>query len=197
MTNQVLRDGLEAMAARDRETRARLLAEGALYGDYAEVMARVHRENAEALAALVAAHGWPGIALVGLEGCRAAWLVAQHAIATPALQRRFLACLRQAAEAGDVPRRQWAMLEDRIRFNEGRPQRFGTVLDWNDDGELDCEIEDAERVDERRAAVGLPPFAEALAAHRAEVAAEGGAAPDDLADYRRRAENWARETGWR
>ena len=29
MTNQVLRDGLEAMAARDRETRARLLAEEA------------------------------------------------------------------------------------------------------------------------------------------------------------------------
>ncbi|MCB1910089.1 MAG: hypothetical protein KDH15_22220 [Rhodocyclaceae bacterium] len=188
---------LDAMAARDRETRSRLLEQGALYGDYAVAMERVHRENAEALAALVAAHGWPGRSLVGVEGCRAAWLVAQHAICTPDLQRRFRACLRQAADAGEVPERQWAMLDDRIRFNEGRAQRYGTVLDWNEDGELACTLEDPAAVDLRRRSVGLPPFAEALAAHRAEVAAEGGGPPEDLADYRRRAELWARRTGWR
>ena len=195
--NRALSERLQAMAARDHETRDRLLAEGALYGTYAIAMQRVHRENAEALAELIEAHGWPGVALVGRDGCRAAWLVAQHAIATPVLQRWFLTCLRQAAEAGEVPRRQWAMLEDRVRFNEGRPQRFGTVLDWNDAGELDCALEDPADVDSRRRAVGLPPFAEALAAHRAEVAAEGGHAPADLEDYRRRAAAWAKETGWR
>jgi hypothetical protein len=52
-------------------------------------MQQVHRENAERLDALVKQYGWPGISSVGLDGSRAAWLVAQHSICTPSLQRKF------------------------------------------------------------------------------------------------------------
>ena len=155
--NQQLLDELLAMAKRDSETRARLIADGKLYGDYAEEMQRVHRENAKQIDELVDTYGWPGIALVGLEGCRAAWLVAQHAICTPALQRKFHAVMEQAVESGDVPKRLLACLTDRIRFNESRPQLYGTVLAWNEMGELTCELEDPANVDARRTKVGLPP----------------------------------------
>ena len=188
---------LRKLAERDRRTRERLLAEGRLFGDYADEMQRVHRDNAAALADLVAAHGWPGRTLAGEEGSRLAWRIAQHSICTPGLQRGFLASLRRAVATGDAPPRQAAMLLDRIRFNEGRPQVYGTVFDWNERGELGCEIEDTAGVDARRAAVGLPPFAQSLAEQRAAVAAEGGAPPADFAAYRRRQAAWARRIGWR
>lgn len=195
--NAVLAERLRELVERDRATRAQLLAESRLYGDYADEMQRVHRDNAFELAQIVAAHGWPGIALVGEAGCRQAWTIAQHSICTPGLQRGFLDALRRAVAAGDAPAVHAAMLTDRIRFNEGRPQVYGTVLDWNGRGELGCEVEDPDDVDARRAGVGLPPFAQSLAEQRAAVTAEGGAPPSDYARYRRHADAWARRVGWR
>ncbi len=157
----------------------------------------MHRENAEVLDGLCSAHGWPGVFLVGLEGSRTAWVIAQHAICSPQLQRKFLRLLHDAADQGDAPLKQVALLTDRIRFNEGRPQIFGTVLDWGDHGELDCDLDDPETVDQRRAAVGLPPFHEELIAQRNEVKAEGGRPPEDYEAYRAAALAWAKEVGWR
>jgi hypothetical protein len=188
---------LEAMQRRDLETRTRLLEQGALYGDYAKEMQQVHRENAQQLDAIIAAHGWPGIAKIGIDGARAAWMVAQHSICTPDLQRKFLGLLQAAVAKGDAAPLQAAMLADRIRFNEGRPQLYGTVLDWDESGELNCEVEDPAGLDARRAALGLAPFAQDLALHRAEVAAEGGRAPQPFAAYREKALAWARSVGWR
>ncbi len=195
--NTKLLEELLALQRRDSDTRSRLLGEERLYGDYAEEMQQVHRENALRLDAIVAAHGWPGIPQVGREGARASWRIAQHAICTPDLQRKFLLLLVGAANRGEVPQRQVALLTDRIRFNEGRPQVFGTVLDWDETGELACEVEDPENLDARRLEVGLAPFQEDLATHRREVKAEGGHCPEDLAAYQRKADDWARRVGWR
>ncbi|MEZ5540582.1 MAG: DUF6624 domain-containing protein [Pseudomonadota bacterium] len=191
-----LREELLDLQRRDGATRARLLAAGRLYGDYAEEMQQVHRRNAERLAAIVAAQGWPGRTLVGTDGARAAWQIAQHAICTPALQRGFHVQLTAAVAAGEATPLQLAYLTDRIRFNEQRPQCYGLVLDWNAAGELGCVLEAPAGVDARRAAVGLPPFAEDLARQRAAVAAEGGTCPAEYAAYRARATAWAHRTGW-
>lgn len=195
MNNQVL-EKLRALQQRDADMRARLLHQGKLYGDYPMELQQVHRENAIALHEMVAVHGWPGIALVGLDGCRVAWLLAQHSICTPDLQRRFLELLLIASESGDVPKRQVALLTDRVRFNEGKPQIYGTVFDWNEDGELACDIEDPANVDRRRSAVGLPPFSEALEKHREAVQAEGGKPPQDFIAYQHQAREWASRVGW-
>jgi hypothetical protein len=55
--------------------------------------------------------------------CELAWLVLQHAIGSPDLQRWALPLLRAAAERRDVPASEVAMLEDQICVFEGRPQR--------------------------------------------------------------------------
>jgi hypothetical protein len=104
--------------------------------------------------------------------------------------------MEQAVESGDVPKRLLACLTDRIRFNENKPQLYGTVLDWNEMGELTCELEDPANVDARRREVGLPPFEEDLAKHREEVEREGGKAPENYADHRRKGREWARRVGW-
>jgi hypothetical protein len=195
--NEQLISALKSLKARDVETRERLLKEKRLYGFYDEELQHVHIENAEALGRLVAIHGWPGVSMVGLEGCRTAWLLAQHAICTPALQRRFLHELEVAAASGDAPTKLAAFLTDRIRFNEGKPQVYGTVLDWNESGELGCELEYPERVDELRQSVGLSSFEESLREHRTAVEAEGGRAPADFKSYRAAAIVWAKQVGWR
>lgn len=195
--NEELLEKLRGIEQRDSETREKLLREHRLFGTYTEEMQRVHRENAAELATIVSSYGWPGISQVGIAGCRVAWVIAQHSICTPELQRGFLRALEEAANAGDVPMQQVAMLTDRIRFNEGRPQVYGTVLDWDQSGELNCEVEDPENVDARRASVGLEPFAEGRKKHGRAVAAEGGRPPDNFEAYRDAAELWAKQVGWR
>jgi hypothetical protein len=184
------------MKRRDLEVRARLVGEGRLYGQYADEMQQVHIENARRLDAIVAKHGWPTLSLVELEGTRAAWLIAQHSICTPGLQRKFLALITEAARAGEVPKLQVAFLTDRVRAAEGRPQLYGTVLDWDKSGELSCEVEDPTNLDMRRQEVGLPAFADDLANHRREVEAEGVKPPADLAGWKHGKLEWAKRVGW-
>lgn len=195
--NQELYEALLALLEKDQATRQRLLKAGRLYGQYDAEMQAVHIDNAKALNDLVEQYGWPDIGLVGLEGCRAAWQLAQNSIMTPDLQRKFLNLLTQSAQAGDVPMRQAAMLEDRVRFNEGKPQRYGTVLDWTEQGALGCELENPQRVDEWRASVGLQPFAESLEREQRATRAEGGERPVDFEAYKQAGETWAKTVGWR
>jgi hypothetical protein len=114
------------------------------------------------------------------------------------LQRRGLVLLQEAAARGDVPPVEVAMLDDRIRCFEGRPQRYGTQFDWDEHGRISpLPIEDIEHVDERRAAVGLNPLEERIRQVRADIAEAHEAVPPDYAARRREMEAWARAVGWR
>jgi len=187
-----LRRELLALAAEDRRVRAELVEEGTLYDGYHPRMEAVHRRNAAFLASAIDRHGWPGAGMVGDDGADAAWLIAQHAIGEPDFQRRCLAALEDAAERGEVPRWQPAMVDDRIRVFEGRAQRYGTQLQAADDGTVHPHpIEDPDGVEARRRAVGLEPLAERLAK------AERVPPPKDREAYERGYEAWLRQVGWR
>src|SRR5689334_20169251 len=119
-----LRAELVAMAAEDAATRERLARDASLFEGYHAEMEAVHRRHAVRLRAIIAAVGWPGRSLVGEDGADAAWLVVQHAIGEPAFLRAMLPILQQAAADGEADPAGVAMLEDRIRVFEGRPQRY-------------------------------------------------------------------------
>jgi hypothetical protein len=190
---------LVEMAALDLRVREELARTGELFEGYHPRMAKVHRENAARLRELVEAIGWPTPARVGADASEAAWLVLQHAIGEPATMRGMLPVIREHARRGEVPGWQAAMLEDRVRALEGRAQRYGTQLDWDEHGELVPwpAVEEPETVDVRRAEVGLPALAEVLAEKRRDAAAEGQRPPVDLEARRREGEAWARSVGWR
>ncbi|HEX4954216.1 MAG TPA: DUF6624 domain-containing protein [Thermoanaerobaculia bacterium] len=190
---------LLTLAAADRALASRLAADGSLFQGYHPEMEALHRANAAQLREIVTAHGWPGRSLVGEEAAEAAWLIVQHAIGEPVFQREMLAVLQVEAQKGEVPAWQVAKLEDRVRSFEGRPQRYGTQFDWDEAGQMSPwpEIEEPEAVDERRAAVGLPPLAEAIASHCARAAASGALVPADLAARRREMDEWSLRVGWR
>jgi hypothetical protein len=188
---------LIAMAEEDQRVRAELLAEGVLFDGYQPRMAEVHQRNAQRLAAIMRDVGWPGRSVVGTRAADAAWLVLQHAIGDPSVMRRGLELVRVSAATGDVDPIQVAMLEDRIRTFSGLPQRYGTQFDWDEDGVMNPRpIEDAEHVDERRRAIGLPPLAEKLAEIREATASAGDRDPADAAARRREIDEWERSVGW-
>jgi hypothetical protein len=195
-TLDTLAADLVAMAEEDQRVRAELLAEGVLFDGYQPRMAEVHHRNAARLAAIMAEVGWPGRGVVGRDAADAAWLVLQHAIGDPPVMRRGLELLR-SLPPGEVDPIQVAMLEDRVRTFSGRPQIYGTQFDWNERGELQPRvIEDAAHVDQRRAAIGLPPLSEKLREMREALGRDAEKTPADVMARRREIDAWERSVGW-
>jgi hypothetical protein len=189
---------LVGMAEEDQRVRADLAWDGHLFRGYHPKMAEVHSRNAERLRDIIDQHGWPGRTLVGDRGARAAWLIVEHAIAYPQLMRSGLELIRDASRQGEVSQAEVAVLEDRIRVLEGRPQLYGTQYDWDDHGEMSpLPIEDPGGVDARRLAIGLPRLGESTKRVRDGTRAAGELPPADLQQRRQEAETWARMIGWR
>jgi hypothetical protein len=183
---------LIAMAEHDRKVGEELAASGALYQGYDPRMAVVHENNVRRLQEIMTQVGWPTERLVGKRAAEAAWLIAQHAIAHPQFQRSCLKVLAVAAREHLVPAWQPAMLEDRIRVFEGRPQLYGTQLEPDEHGNMRPHtIENPERVDERRRAVGLEPLAERLARAKPQPL------PVDRERFEHDYREWLIAVGWR
>jgi len=121
----------------------------------------VFQANLEWMRVVLAQHGWPGRRLVGDEGSHGAWLLLQHADQDTALQHTALRLLEGAVRSGDASARDLAYLTDRVRVAEGRPQVYGTQLEYDGRG---CASprpsEERARLDARRASVGLEPVAQ-------------------------------------
>jgi hypothetical protein len=195
---EAIRLELIAMVEEDRRVRTELATDGSLFQGYHPRMRAVHDANAARLTMILDQYSWPGEPQVGREGAEAAWLIAQHAIAQPALQRRALSLLQAAAGRGEVPPLQAAMLQDRIRIFEGLPQRYGTQFDWDETGELSpLPIEDPAAVDQRRRSVGLGPLATDLEARRSVLRESADRPPPDWAARQREMADWCRQVGWR
>lgn len=198
MLNQMLRDELLRMEQDDLELRAELARDGSLFQGYADRMAALHRRHNARLHEILREHGWPGRSVVGEDGASAAWLLLQHAVLDPGLMRSALPLLERAVRAGEAEPRHLALLVDRIRVLEGRPQFYGTSHDWDRDGRMSPRpIEDPAGVEERRRQVGLESLAENTRRLRAQAAAEGQSPPADYEERQREMNDWARSVGWR
>lgn len=193
-----LRDELIRMAEEDLRVREELAADGSLFEGYHPRMAEVHRRNGRRLFEIIDQYGWPGKTLVGEEGADAAWLIVQHDIGNPKLQRRSLTLLREAVARSDAPALQLAMLTDRVCVLEGKPQIYGTQYDWDENGEMSpCPVENPEQVDELRESIGLIPLKEDTRQKRVAVLQGSEKPPRDLKARRREMQRWARAAGWR
>ncbi|MEO8589818.1 MAG: DUF6624 domain-containing protein [Flavobacteriales bacterium] len=108
-------------------------------------------------------HGWLSARVVGTTGNSALFLVIQHADITT--QEHYLPMMRDAVEKGNAWGSDLALLEDRVALRQGRRQVYGSQVGRDSDsGDYYLSpLEDPDRVDERRAAVGLEPLAGYLA----------------------------------
>lgn len=195
--NKTLHEEIIKMKEVDLSFRDSLLKRGSLYEGYDEEMETIHLQNAKRLDEIIQSYGWPGKSLVGKDGADAAFLIAQHAISSPQLQRSFLKSLSEAVNKGEATKLQEACLQDRILYNEGKPQRFGMLFDWNENGQLSTELDSIELANERRKKLGLKTVQEATEIHRKEVVDEGGGPPKDIKKHSQLASEWAIIVGWR
>lgn len=149
---QSYRTAILRYAERDQAMRQQYLAGGGVWD------ASLDAELTEFLRTIVAAIGWPTIRMVGKEASTAAWLLLQHSPDIDFMEH----CLElmKAAPRGEVALRDIAFLEDRVCLLRGRPQIYGSQFQGRGKTLRLYLVEDAERLDERRAAMGLPPFAE-------------------------------------
>ncbi|WP_329430147.1 DUF6624 domain-containing protein [Streptomyces anthocyanicus] len=122
--------------------------------------------NTNVLRRILAEHDWPGHRLVSLDGSRAAWSIALHSDHDLFFQRAATRLLERAGQSNDALVHHWAHLHDRTLINTGQDQEYGTQLLLRADGIELCPLRAPASVDKRRAAVGLPPLAIALAAVR-------------------------------
>jgi hypothetical protein len=155
--NEELRTELLARADRDQTAR-KSLPPAQRDARWEQVIAPVDRANTARMREIVAEYGWPGYALAGTDGAHAAWLLVQHA--PDDFQEECLPLLENAVARGDAAPRDLAYLTDRVLMQRGEPQVYGTQY-LIVDGRLNLwTVRDPDRLDQRRAALGLPTEAE-------------------------------------
>ena len=142
-----------------------------------EKMAAIDRDNLDWFKGVVREKGWPGLSMVGRDGATGAFLIAQHATGDLDFMAECLPMLAEAHQAGDAEGEWVALMTDRLLIlKDGKEQRYGSQLETRDGRLVPQPIEDEAHVDERRAAMGMPPLAEYLKLANA-MQAPGPAAP--------------------
>lgn len=105
-------------------------------------------------------YGWPSSEIVGGSNF-AIWEVIQHT-SLEAIEK-YLPLFHKAATDNELNKSFVAMMEDRCDMWRNRPQKYGTQLIRNDNGEnVPYNLLDPEKVDEWRKEMELPPIKDYL-----------------------------------
>lgn len=156
-----LRNELLQMGDADTKARDAVINDGGKDPALSKAAYDVDGRNLPRIKQIDAEHGFPTLAQVGSDGVHAAWLIVQHADRDPGFQTHVLEELHARPDHGGVDAQEYAALTDRVLLAQHKPQRYGTQIDPKGfkDGELKPRpMEDADHVDQRRAAMGLPPL---------------------------------------
>ena len=119
------------------------------------------RKNTGFLKKLVSENGWPTISKVGERASGNAWLLVQHADHDPAFQLKALRLMEPLVAKGEVSKRNYAYLYDRIMLKLVGMQKFGTQFGSCEKGVRQLRpLEDEKRLDEYRVSHDLEAIAE-------------------------------------
>lgn len=152
--NAALAAELRTMAAADKALRERWMKDQQNQALRDEVRATDAKHVAR-LDQLIAAHGWPGISLVGFNGMNDAWLIAQHGGRD--YVPRVLPLMYEAVLKGELDESLYGTSLDRVLTYQDKPQMYGTQFKPGS-----CEpypIDDPANVDARRKRAGMEPLA--------------------------------------
>jgi len=127
-----------------------------------KIISAIDRDNVAYLKRLIADVGWIDRERFGRDAAQAAFLIVQHSNDLPLMLTALPVLEKEAKSTGQGG--SFALLYDRSQLRLGRKQRFGTQIGSSQDGTIKAvsPLEDPERVDERRAELGMQPLAEYL-----------------------------------
>lgn len=89
----------------------------------------------------------------GGEAAMYAFLIMQHAPAET--QRKYYSELKTAMQSGDLPKKEFALFEDRIRVGNGQKQLYGSQFHCEAGKLIPFPIENIENINERRKSMEL------------------------------------------
>ncbi|SDM95392.1 hypothetical protein SAMN05216517_107118 [Janthinobacterium sp. OK676] len=122
-------------------------------------MRETDARNEARLRHIIASKGWPTQTMVGYKAAASAWLIAQHG--SSAFLKSSLVLMRTAAAQGEITPSRLALTIDRDLTNDKLPQLYGSQFQTGSDGKsVAFPIADPQHLEQRRASVGLEPFAQ-------------------------------------
>ncbi len=181
----------------DLKLRDKLIQSGQLGKGYNEDMEKLHNRNANTLNGIIDTIGYPTIEIVGEEASEAAWLIIQHSIGQPGFMKKCAKLLENAVKENKANPKNLAYLTDRIAVYEGKPQRYGTSFDWDENGELSPNpFDDLTKVNQRRKSIGLNSMEEQIQIMRKQVERENQLPPKDIEERNQKYNEWRKTVGW-
>lgn len=154
----------ELIAMRDEDQRLnQCVVDGApeaLAPGFGDRKRETYRANTNRIIQIFRELGYPTDALVGADASRAFWLLAQHTDTHPSFQNEVLLAMKPLVLTGEVDKDSLALLTDRVRVNTGRSQVYGTQVEFDLKlgRAIPRNLHEPERVDQRRAKLGLAPL---------------------------------------
>ena len=129
-------------------------------------MSAIDAKDTSDMKGILKVYGWIKISGFGDLADNQAWLIVQHADQDPQFQKSVLAILEKLWPLGETSPKNFAYLFDRVASSwidplKRVPQRYGTQGQCHAPGDWGpLQLEDVLHLDDLRAQVGLPPFAE-------------------------------------
>jgi hypothetical protein len=188
--DQIWKDQLAALVQKDFQLREIFNERGVLNDCYHKELEKLQIANAEKLKKMILKYGFPVLSNAGDEGVRLSWLIIQHAISLPSFMLDSLFEMRLAAGQNDYTLELLAHTEDLVAFLQGRPQIYGTHLDWIDGEFRPSPILDPDFLQARRKSLGLPPLNED------SWALQAGRPPKDPITRIKEFQAWRVRVGW-
>ena len=143
----------------DIQVRTSLVASGELQkGGYHEQMQEVHENNLKLLEDFLTTYGWPIPSIHGREAFKATWLICIHAIGHPKSMIKGRDAIEKLLSSGEKVGHKYACLYDRIALYTGGKQKYGTQFWPSKKGWYLKNLENADKVEEYRAAIGMEPL---------------------------------------
>ena len=182
---------------KDDKLRAKLMENKTLSNGYNREMKAIHNSNAKRLNRIIDVIGFPTSEKIGEEASNAAWLIIQHSIGQPDFMKKWAALMAIEVKNGQADKINFAYLTDRVAVFEGNPQRYGTQFDWDENGEMSpAKIDEYDKVNERRKAIGLNSLEEQIKVMRERVKTENQRPPKDYEERKREYDEWRKSVGW-
>lgn len=122
---------------------------------------KMDQNNLKYIVQIIDKCGMPTLETAGKKGMTAIWLVIQHS--SRETRTRYFPMLLEASKNGDLERQDIALMQDRMLMDAGKPQLYGSqvVMENGVNYEL-YDLKEPEKVDQRRAIMGMGPLADYL-----------------------------------
>jgi hypothetical protein len=163
LSDPQLRKQLYGMVVADQSARTSFMKDGMKSGSpLHKKIQEVDRENLAALKVIFVKSGFPTVAMIGRDGVSTVFLLVQHADEDRVFQKHALELAKPLMERRELSRAEYAMLIDRVRMADGKPQLYGTQVKAVDGKVEMLPVEDRDHLDARRRSMALAPEADYL-----------------------------------